>query len=65
MENSRKSFILMRHQVQISKEHSLKTHEDRALTEKISYASMIGSILYDLHKTKCDIYFKYYSSEKH
>ena len=46
MENSKKGFIPMRHGVQISKEHSPKTLEDRVLMEKIPYASAIGSIMY-------------------
>ena len=46
MENSKRGFIPMRHGVQISKEHSPKTPKDRALMEKIMYASAIGSIMY-------------------
>ena len=38
MENSKRGFIPMRHGVQISKEHSPKTPEDKALMEKILYA---------------------------
>ena len=52
MENSKKGFILMRHGVQISKEHSPKTLEDRALIEKISYALAIRSIMYAMVYTR-------------
>ena len=55
MENSKRGFILMRHGVQISKEHSLKTLEDRALMEKISYASAIGFIMYAMLCTRRDV----------
>ena len=47
----------MRHGVQIFKEHSLKTLEDRALMEKISYASIIGSIKYAMQYTKPNMVF--------
>ena len=55
MENSKKGFILMRHRVQISKEHSPKTPEDRALIDEISYASTIGSIMYAILCTRADV----------
>ena len=45
----------MKHGVQISKEHSLKTLEDRALMEKISYASAIGFIMYAMLCTRRDV----------
>ena len=57
MENSKKGFIPKRHGVKISKEHSLKTANDRALMEKISYASVIGSIMYDMLCTRQDVAF--------
>ena len=57
MENSKRGFILMRHEVQISKEHSPKTLEDRALMEKIPYASAIGSIMYAMLCTRPDVAF--------
>ena len=61
MENSKKGFIPMRHGVHISKEHSPKTLEDRALMEKILYASAIGSIMHTItYKTRCDICSKCY-----
>ena len=55
MEKSKKGFIPVRHGVQISKEHSTKTLEDRALMEKISYASAIGSIMYAMLCTRPDV----------
>ena len=42
MENSKRDFIPIRHGVQISKEHSPKTPEDRAFMERIPYASRLG-----------------------
>ena len=57
MENFKKGFIPMRHGVQISKEHSPKTPEDRALMEKISYASAIGSIMYPMLCTRLYVAF--------
>ena len=57
MENSKRGFIPMRHGVQISKEHSPKTPEDRALMEKISYASAIGSIMYVMLCTRPNVAF--------
>ena len=55
MENSKRGFILMRHGVQISNEHSPKTVEDRALIEKISYVSVIGSIMYAMLCSRQDV----------
>ena len=52
MENSKKGFIPMRYGVQIFKEHSPKTPEDRALMEKISYALTIESIMYVMSCTR-------------
>ena len=57
MENSIKGFISMRHGVQISKEHLLKNFEDRALMEKILYASAIRSIMYAMLCTRRDVTF--------
>ena len=57
MENSKRGFIPMRHGVQISKEHSPKTPEDRALMERIPYASAIGSIMYAMLCTRPDVAF--------
>ena len=57
MENSKRGFIPIRHGVQISKEHSPKTPEDRALMEKITYASAIGSIMYAMLCTRPDVAF--------
>ena len=57
MENSKRGFIPIRHGVQISKEHLPKTPEDRALMEKIPYASAIGSIMYAMPCTRPDVAF--------
>ena len=57
IENSKRGFIPMRHGVQISKEHSPKTPEDRALMEKIPYASAIGFIMYAMLCTRPDVAF--------
>ena len=57
MENSKKSFILVTHGVWISKEHSPKTPEDRALMEKIMYASAMRSIMYAMLCTRSDVAF--------
>ena len=57
MDNSKRGFIPMRHGVQISKEHSPKTPEDRTLMEKIPYASAIGSIMYAMLCTRPDVTF--------
>ena len=46
---------MMRHGVEISKEHSPKTLEDRALMEKIMYALVIGSIMYAMLCTRPDV----------
>ena len=46
MQDSKKGFIPMRHGVQISKKQSPKTPEDKALMQRITYASAIGSIMY-------------------
>ena len=59
MENSKKGFILMRYGVQISREHSPKTPEDRALMEKIPYASAIGSIMYAMLCTRPDVAYAF------
>ena len=45
----------MRHGVQISKEQSPKTPEDKVLMERIPYASMIGSIIYAMICTRPDV----------
>ena len=55
LEDSKKGFILTRHGVQISKEQSPKTLEDRALMERIPYASVIGSIIYAMICTRLDV----------
>ena len=47
----------MRHGVQISKEHSPKTLEYRALMEKILYVSTIGSIMYAMRCTRLNVPF--------
>ena len=57
MENSKRGFIPMTHGVQISEEHLPKTPEDRALMEKIPYASAIGSIMYAMLCTRPDVAF--------
>ena len=57
MENSKKGFIPIRYEVQISKECSPKTLEDRTLMEKISYVSTIGSIMYVMLCTRLDVTF--------
>ena len=54
MKDSKKGFILMRHGVQIS-EQSPKTYEDKALMERIPYASAIGSIMYAMICTRLDV----------
>ena len=46
MENFKKCFILMRHEVQVSTEHSSKTLEDKELIKNIPYDSVVGSIMY-------------------
>ena len=55
MKDYKKGFIPMRHGVQISKEKSPKTSEDKALIERIPYASAIGSIIYAMMCTKPDV----------
>ena len=57
MENSKRGFIPMRHRVQICKEHSPRTPEDRLLMEKIPYVSTIGSIMYAILCTRPDVAF--------
>ena len=57
MKNSKKSFIPMTHGVWISKEHSPKTPEDKALMEKITYASAMRSIMYTMLCTRPDVAF--------
>ena len=57
MTNSKKFFIPMRHGVQISKEHSPKTLKNRALMEKISYASAIRFIMYTMLCTRPNVAF--------
>ena len=55
MQDSKKGFISMRHGVQISKEQLPKTPEDKALMERIPYASAIGSIMYAMICTRLDV----------
>ena len=57
IENCNKCFILIRHGVHISKEHSPMTLEERALIEKIPYASTIASIKYTVLCTRQDVIF--------
>ena len=45
MKDSKKGFVSMRRGVQISKEQSPKTPKDKALMERIPYASAIRSIM--------------------
>ena len=55
MQGSKKGIIPMRHGVQISKEQSPKTPEDKALMERIPHASAIGSIMYAMICTRPDV----------
>ena len=57
LENYNKGFILMRHGVQISKEHLPKTLKDRSLMEKITYALAIESIMYTMLYARLDAAF--------
>ena len=62
MENSKRGFILMIHGVQISKEYSPKTPQDRALIEKSSVciSDWIHHVCYAMYKTRCGICSKCY-----
>ena len=46
MENSKRGFILIRHEIYLSKEMSPKTPQERACMAKVTYVSTIGSIMY-------------------
>ena len=62
MENSKKGFILIRHGIQISKEHSPKTPEHGAFMEKILVylGDWIHHVRYVMYKTRCGICSKSY-----
>ena len=55
MKDFKKGFIPMRHGVQISKEQSPKTLDDKALMERMSYASLIRSIMYTMECIRLDV----------
>ena len=55
MENSKKGFIPMRHEIYLSKEMSPKTSEERASMVKVPYASAIRSIMYAMLCTRPDV----------
>ena len=55
MEDLKKGFIPMRNRVQISMEQLPKILEDKELIERIPYASIIGSIMYDVICTRPNV----------
>ena len=57
MENSKRGLIPMRHGINLSKEQSPKTPEERAVMDRVPYASAIGSIMYAMLCTRPDVAF--------
>ena len=55
MEDSKRGHVPARHGINLSKAMSPKTDEERAYMSKISYASAIGSIMYDILCTRPDV----------
>ena len=49
----------MRHEIALSKEMSLKTSEEVKSMRKISYASVVGSLMYAMLCTRPDICFQW------
>ena len=55
MEESKKGFLLMSHGVHHSKDMSLRTQVEKEHMSRISYASMIGSIMYAMLCIRPDV----------
>ena len=55
MENSKRGLVSIRHEISLSRSMSPKTLEERANMNMIPYASAIGSIMYDMFRTRPDI----------
>ena len=55
IENSKRGLIPIRHGISLSRSMSPKTLEERANMNMIPYASAIGSIMYDMLRTRPDI----------
>ena len=55
IKNSKGVLILMRYEISLSRSISLNTPEQRANMDRITYVSMIGSIMYVMLYTKPNI----------
>ena len=55
MQNSKRGFLLMSHGISLSKTQCPMTHDERDCMSKIPYASVIGSIMYDMLCTRSDV----------
>ncbi|KAL0448822.1 UNVERIFIED_CONTAM: Retrovirus-related Pol polyprotein from transposon TNT 1-94 [Sesamum latifolium] len=55
MENSKRGFLPMRHEIKLSKKQSPKTDEELKRMSDIPYASAIGSIQYAIQCTRLDV----------
>ena len=57
MEQSKRGFIPMSHGVSLFKKNSPKTEAEKAVMNKVPYASAVGSIMYAVRCTRHDVAF--------
>ncbi|KAL0361734.1 UNVERIFIED_CONTAM: Secreted RxLR effector protein [Sesamum radiatum] len=65
MENSKRGFLSMRHEVKLSKTQCPKIDEENKRMCDIPYSSVVGSIQYVIQCTKPDITFALSVTSKH
>ena len=57
MQNSKKGLLLFRHGVPLFDEQRPKTQEEENMIRQISYASLVGSLMYAMLCTRTSIYY--------
>ncbi|KAL0453689.1 UNVERIFIED_CONTAM: hypothetical protein Slati_1347000 [Sesamum latifolium] len=57
MENSKRGFLPMRHEIKLSKKKSPKTDEELKRMSDIPYASAVGNIQYVVHHKRPDVVY--------
>ena len=55
MQNSKKGWLPFRHGVPLFDDQRPKTHEEENMMRQVSYASAVGSLMYDMLCTRPDI----------
>ena len=55
MENSKKGYLLIGHEISLSKKDCPTTPEERERMRRVPYASAVGSIMYAITCTRSDV----------